>query len=146
MNREKRILVVDDDDSIRALLFTILSRHGHNVDTARNGAEALEKLSSCHYAVMLLDLMMPTMSGWEVIDHLERVPADRVPIVIVLTAGNEPRNLNPAIIAGTVRKPFEINMLTDTVTACLAAIGERDQPEKCPPPQSDTPETTEKVN
>jgi two-component system response regulator ResD len=147
MKREKRILVVDDDDSIRALLFTILRRRGHAVDTARNGAEALERIARCHYAVMLLDLMMPTMSGWEVIRHLESAPADRVPIVIVLTAGNEPRNLNPKIISGTVRKPFEINLLTDTITACLDSIQEREQADECPPAVSETgSESFEKVN
>ena len=147
MKQEKRILVVDDDDSIRALLFTILRRRGHAVDTARNGAEALERLRNCRYAVMLLDLMMPKMSGWDVIHYLEhQAPADGIPIVIVLTAGNEPHNLNPKIISGTVRKPFEINSLTETVTACLAAIVDREQQESCPPANSDAAETTEKVN
>ena len=146
MKREKRILVVDDDDSIRALLFTILRRRGHAVDTARNGAEAIERIASCRYSVMLLDLMMPTMSGWEVLQHLERQPPENIPIVIVLTAGSEPRNLNPKIISGTVRKPFEINMLTETVTSCLAAMEDREQPENCPPAHSDAPETAEKGN
>lgn len=147
MKREKRILVVDDDDSIRTLLFTILRRHGHTVDTARSGTEAVERLASCHYAIMLLDLMMPGMTGWEVVRHLERIPAERLPIVIVLTAGNDPRNLNPRIVSGTVRKPFELDLLTETVTACLATIEEREQHGECPPPHSDVPpETANKVN
>ena len=146
MLKEKRILVVDDDDAIRTLLFTILRRRNLAVDTARNGAEALDLLARCHYAVMLLDLMMPTMSGWEVLRHLERNPPPAMPIVIVLTAGNEPRDLNPNIIAASVRKPFDIEVLTETITACLAAIADREQLERCPPAQSVTPETTEKVN
>jgi len=67
---EKRILVVDDDEAIRMLLLTILRRRGMVMDTARNGAEALEKLGQCRYAVMLLDLMMPVMSGWAVLEQL----------------------------------------------------------------------------
>lgn len=146
MRQEKRILVVDDDDSIRALLVTILRRRGHAVDSARNGAEALERLAHCRYAVMLLDLMMPTMSGWEVLGHLERQPPALRPIVIVLTAGNEPRNLNPRIVAGTVRKPFDIEMLTETVAACLTALEEHEQSEKSRPAQGAASETAEKVN
>lgn len=146
MHKEKRILVVDDDAAIRTLLFTILRRRGLVVDTARDGADALERLANCHYSVMLLDLMMPTMSGWEVLQQLERHPPPIMPIVIVLTAGNEPHNLNPSIIAASVRKPFDIEVLTETIMVSLAAIAEQEQREHCPPAQSVTPETTEKVN
>jgi two-component system response regulator ResD len=124
---EKRILVVDDDDAIRALLMTILRRRGFSVDDARNGAEAVERLERGHYAVMLLDLMMPVMNGWEVLQHLERREPARRPIAIVLTAGNEPRDLKPELVAGTVRKPFDVELLVDSVVACIAALEARDK-------------------
>lgn len=135
---EKRILVVDDDDAIRALLFTVLRRRGFVVDTARNGVEALERLQHCCYAVMLLDLMMPRLSGWEVLAQLDReYVAGRTPLVIVLTAGHEPRDLNPHIVAGTVRKPFDIELLLDTIGACAATATARDQVADCPPAESE---------
>jgi CheY-like chemotaxis protein len=134
---EKRILVVDDDDAIRALLLTVLRRRGLKVDTARNGLEATERCARCRYAVMLLDLMMPRMSGYEVLERLENMPPDRRPFVIVLTAGNEPRSLNPAIVAGTVRKPFDIEMLLDTVLACMNTLLAAEQAEDCPPAESE---------
>src|SRR5205809_191087 len=71
---EKRILVVDDDDAIRALLITVLHRRGFKVDVARTGVEAMEQAARCRYAVMLLDLMMPRMSGYEVLDELQKTP------------------------------------------------------------------------
>ncbi|MDQ6799832.1 MAG: response regulator, partial [Acidobacteriota bacterium] len=79
---EKRILVVDDDDAIRTLLLTILRRRGMVVDTAKNGAEALRKLGQCAYAVMLLDLMMPITSGWQVLEKLATFAPARRPLVI----------------------------------------------------------------
>jgi two-component system response regulator ResD len=137
MSREKRVLVVDDDDAIRALLFTVLRRRGFVVDTARHGAEAMERCARCSYAVVLLDLMMPKMSGYEVLEALEKENAATRPLIIVLTAGNEPRNLNPEFVAGTVRKPFDIEMLVDTLTACMSAVVDRDQHTDCPPSDSE---------
>jgi DNA-binding response OmpR family regulator len=135
---EKRILVVDDDDAIRALLFTVLRRRGMKVDMARNGADALERCLHCHYSVILLDLMMPKVSGYEVLAHLEHEWRGERPIVLVLTAGTEPRNLNPAYVAGTIRKPFDIELLLDTLNGCLSSVVPRMQPEGCPPAESET--------
>ena len=134
---EKRILVVDDDDAIRALLLTILRRRGMKIDTARTGLEAVQRITTCRYSLILLDLMMPHMTGYEVLDRLEEMPQEQRPFVLVLTAGGEPRSLNPAIVAGTVRKPFDIEMLIDSVVACLAMLTTRGQEEECPPAQSD---------
>lgn len=136
MAREKRVLVVDDDNAIRMLLFTVLRRRGYTVDVARNGAEAMQRCTQCAYAVVLLDLMMPKMSGYEVLEALEQENAATRPLIIVLTAGNEPRNLNPSLVAGTVRKPFDIEMLVDTLSACMTTVHEREQRPDCPP--SDT--------
>jgi DNA-binding response OmpR family regulator len=133
---DKRVLIVDDDDAIRALLFTILRRRGFAVDAARNGIEALARLRNCVYSVMLLDLMMPVKSGWDVLDELKKLPADARPVVIVLTAGNEPRDLDPNLVAGSIRKPFDVDMLMATVTACMNALHERAQLPDCPPPDT----------
>ena len=135
---EKRILIVDDDETIRALLFTILRRRGFKVDSARNGVEALARLRKCVYSVMLLDLMMPLKSGLEVIDELKNVPAEARPVILVLTAGNEPRDLDPALVAGSIRKPFEIDLLVDTVQACINALPARPQLPDCPQSESTT--------
>jgi len=134
---EKRVLVVDDDDAIRTLLFTMLRRRGLVVDTAKNGAEALQKLGQCAYAVMLLDLMMPVASGWEVLEKLATLEASRRPIVIVLTAGSEAHDLSPELVIGSIRKPFDVELLSDMVTGCIAAVSQRQQLSDCPPAESD---------
>ena len=73
MTKEKRILVVEDDDAIRALLFTVLRRRGFKVDTAPNRAHGLERFNHCGYSLVLLDLMMPVMSGYEFLERLEKM-------------------------------------------------------------------------
>ncbi len=146
--REKRILVVDDDDAIRMLLLTILRRRGLVVDSARHGGEAVELFDRCAYSVVLLDLMMPQLNGWEVLAHLEQLPEESRPLVIVLTAGNEPRDLNPKLVAGTVRKPFDVELLLDTITACMGTLPDKDQLDNCPPANDEKrpSEPGEKVN
>jgi DNA-binding response OmpR family regulator len=133
---ERRILIVDDDDAIRGLLCTILSRRGFAVDTARNGIEALARLRSCRYAAMLLDLMMPMKSGYDVLDELKATdPASR-PIVFVLTAGAPTRDLDPDVVAGSIRKPFDVEVLLDMVTACASVRTARPQLPDCPQAES----------
>ena len=134
---DRRVLVVDDDDAIRALLLTILRRRGIKVDSARDGMEAVDHFARCRYAVTLLDLMMPRMNGYELLDEIAKMPREQRPIVIVLTAGIEPRDLPSEIVSGTVRKPFDIEMLVDTIAACIHAAAAVDQRDECPPAESD---------
>jgi DNA-binding response OmpR family regulator len=119
MRSEKRVLIVDDDDAIRALLSTVLRRRGLHVDGARNGVEAIARLGESRYSLILLDLMMPIMSGFQVLEHLADESASVRPMVIVLTAGLEARSLDTTFVVGTVHKPFDIEMLVDTVMGCL---------------------------
>lgn len=136
---EKRVLIVDDDDAIRALLGVVLRRRAFAVDLARNGTEALERMAKCRYSVILLDLMMPHLSGYDVLEKLKAAPRGSAPPVVVLTAGAEARDLDPEVVAATMQKPFDIEALVETIGACLAAVEARQQLEGCPPPESDRP-------
>ncbi len=129
MAMEKRILVVEDDEPIRVLLSTILRRRGFRVDTAPHGLAALGRMKECLYALVLLDLMMPVMSGYELLDELEKFVPDERPVVLVITAGTPPADLKPGIVAGTIRKPFDLALLIDSVSACLSMVEEIEQRE-----------------
>lgn len=131
MRLEKRILIVDDDDAIRALLMTVLRRRGFRLDTARNGFDAMERLTACRYALVILDLMMPRMNGYEVLEHLSGMAANARPYVLVLTAGLEQRKFDTSLVIGTLQKPFDIELLVDTVAGCLGAHEGCAQPDTC---------------
>lgn len=135
MRLEKRILIVDDDDPIRALLMTVLRRRGFHADCARNGVEAVELLAACRYSLVVLDLMMPRMNGYEVLDHIGMMPTATRPFVLVLTAGLGLRSFDSSFVVGTIQKPFDIELLVDTVAGCLIAAAEQPQLESC----EDTP-------
>ena len=131
MRLEKRILIVDDDDPIRALLMTVLRRRSFRVDSARNGIDALGRLAACRYSLVVLDLMMPRMNGYEVLEHISRMPSTTRPLVLVLTAGLEQRRFDTSFVIGTMQKPFDIELLIDTVSGCLDATERREQLESC---------------
>lgn len=140
--REKRILVVEDDDAIRALLFTVLRRRGFKIDTASNGAAALERVTHCNYSLILLDLMMPVMSGYEFLAEIDRRKLPHRPLIIVLTAGGAPpKDLSSDFVAGTIRKPFDIELLIDTVIACLSTQEGTTQGDSCPAADSENSES-----
>ena len=136
MRLEKRILIVDDDDTIRALVVTVLRRRGYRLDTARNGVEALERLASCRYCLVILDLMMPRMSGYDVLETLGSQPEATRPLVLVLTAGLERRPFDQSFVLGTIHKPFDIELLVDTVAGCLSVAQAREQLDSCPEPSA----------
>ena len=86
----KRILVIDDDQSILSLFTLILQRKGHMADTAKTGFEALERISRKLYNIALIDVVLPDMSG---LDLLDNIPSETRKIVItgVLTEDSRVR-------------------------------------------------------
>ena len=99
------------------------------MDAARHGVEALEQLGARGYALVVLDLMMPRMSGYEVLDHLSQRTASARPRVLVLTAGLQARMYSADLVIGTVHKPFDIELLLDIVSGFLSATDEPSEPQ-----------------
>ena len=125
MGFDSRVLVVDDEPAIRALVAKIVERAGHPVDTARDGAEAIAKLEETQYAVIVLDLMMPNIDGYGLIEHLKGRDGVK-PAVIVVSAGDSGalRRLDGAMVHSILRKPFDIDVLGDLITAAVRASEE----------------------
>jgi DNA-binding response OmpR family regulator len=121
LKQSKKILVVDDDDAIRNMVERVLRREHFDVESARDGFEAIEKLARNDYGTVLLDLMMPRVDGLGVLRFLEtEKPAPLQPRVIVMTA-----NLQTASETATAQpvfrilpKPFDIRELVTHVREC----------------------------
>ena len=84
MTMSGRILVVDDEEIMRDVLSALLSSESYAVDLAENGAQALERIQEKEYGVMLLDLMMPDVDGFQVLEKLRK--SENGPVAIILTA------------------------------------------------------------
>ena len=85
----QRVLVVDDDAGIRKMVRMVLESEGYLVTTASNGAEALREIERDRPSVMILDMQMPVLDGWEVAVRL-RERGGWVPTVVMTVAGNAP--------------------------------------------------------
>ena len=125
MGPQARVLVVDDEPAIRALVAKIVERAGLPVESARDGAEAIEKLESTDYAVVVLDLMMPNVDGYELVQHIKS-RGGRHPAIIVISAGDTAslRRLDATMVHSILRKPFDIDVLGDLITAAARSMEE----------------------
>jgi CheY-like chemotaxis protein len=113
----RKILVVDDDDSIRLMVERVLRRENYEVESARDGFEAIEKLGRNDYFAILLDLMMPRIDGFGVLDYLETHRPELGGAVIVMSA-NLPAASDAARerhIERVLPKPFDLSALLDEV-------------------------------
>lgn len=116
----KSILVVDDDDEIRDLLEFDLEQSGYTVDTAINGIDGLEKALSKRYDLILLDVMMPKMNGFDVCKNI-RKSKNAVPILL-LTAKGTINDKTQGFDCGAddyLIKPFDIQEVLLRVRALL---------------------------
>jgi CheY-like chemotaxis protein len=120
---ETKILVVDDERLNRTLMTVALSNTGYTVVCAEHGREALEKLHAQPYDALLLDLLMPEMDGFQVLEqmrhdeHLRHVP------VLVTSGVDDMESIIGCIEMGAidfVPKPFELSLLQTRVASALA--------------------------
>jgi two-component system response regulator MprA len=117
-----RILITDDDPAVRDLLATVVRRTGLQVTCATDGFEALQRIGSETVDLVLLDLMMPRMNGYDVVRELSTM-RDR-PAVVVLTANMraDDRDLDGNVVQCIMRKPFDLEMLVSVITALATQV------------------------
>jgi two-component system response regulator VicR len=122
----KKVLVVDDDDAIRNMVERVLRREHFDVESARDGFEAIEKLARNDYGTVLLDLMMPRVDGLGVLRFLETRQSDPVPRVIVMTANLQTaqETVDAQPVFRVLPKPFDIHQLVTHVKECISDPGD----------------------
>ena len=114
------VLLVEDDDGTRGLFETALSGAGYIVHTARTGAGALTRLRSESFDIVVLDLMLPGISGPEVLDAMRQGPATaQLPVIVVTGATINQRELGNLSVVTMLRKPVDPDDLVDAVYLAL---------------------------
>lgn len=109
------ILVVDDDESHRTLLCDFLEQSGYRTRQARDGREALDMLDEDMPEAVLLDLRMPVMSGWGLLEALKKMPRARnLPIIIISAYGFE-WEAELVGASGYISKPVDLDKVRETV-------------------------------
>ena len=114
-----RALVVEDDPAIRRLVEKLLRRQHIEIDTAGDGRTAVEKLQANEYSVLILDLMVPELNGFDVIDHIKR-EGKHLPVVVVSAVSQQAlTKLDLDVVKVVISKPFDVDEFTKAVlTLC----------------------------
>jgi DNA-binding response OmpR family regulator len=121
---DSRVLVIDDDDDIRQLVVTLLQRAGVTVRDAPNGREGLREFHSWRPDLVVLDVSMPELDGWNVLDRIRDMSA--VPVLMLTARGDELERVR-GLQAGAddyVVKPFGKQELVARVQALLRRAGQ----------------------
>lgn len=117
-----RILVCDDDPDVREVVGTMLEQRGYTVIAAASGREAFERAVSERPSAIVLDILMPGMSGWDTARALARAPeTHEIPVVILSALSAGMTASAPVAVAGWLEKPPEDNALFEALEQALAA-------------------------
>lgn len=122
MSEQKTILLVDDDRELAEGLQTLLERQGFRVLRASDGQQAKNSIYNQHPDLVILDMMMPRMGGYPVLEHFKGKPD--VPPMIMITANEGSRHKAYAEYLGVVdyiRKPFAMERLLEAVNKALSS-------------------------
>ena len=133
--QNKLIMIVDDDDDCRAVVQTILNNSGFHVEAFSNGADFLERLNTAEPAMVVLDIMMPEMSGYDVAVHMRQKPGTQNIPIMMLSAKSEHEDLltgyNDYGVEYYVTKPFTTRQLLSGINIILGVV-EEDKKEQMP--------------
>ncbi|MGI4864281.1 MAG: response regulator transcription factor [Janthinobacterium lividum] len=116
------ILIVDDEPNIVMSLEFLMRKNGYQVGIARNGTEALAAIDQTPYDLVLLDVMMPDVDGYQVCRHIRESPARAATKVIFLSAKSQSADVQQGYAAGAdlyIPKPFSTRQLMDKVRELL---------------------------
>jgi DNA-binding response OmpR family regulator len=139
MANAKTILVVDDDMELSDGLRSVLERQGYRVFQARDGQQGKQMVYQHHPDLVILDMMMPRMGGYPVLEHFKG--KSDAPAIIMITANEGSRHKAYAEYLGVVdyiRKPFAMERLLESVQRGLTAAAERKES------SADAPQTEDK--
>ena len=110
-------LIVEDDPAIRKLVEKLLVRRGIDIDTAHDGRQAIDKIRTGNYSVLILDLMIPEVNGFEVIDFVKKNNV-KVPIAVVSAVSHQAlTKLDLDVVKLVISKPFDVDEFTKAIVA-----------------------------
>jgi DNA-binding response OmpR family regulator len=114
-----RALIVEDDPAIRRLVEKLLARRNVDIDSATDGRTALDKLRANRYSVLVLDLMVPEVNGFEIIDYIKRERLG-VPVAVVSAVSHQAlTQLDLDVVRVVISKPFDVDEFTKAIlTLC----------------------------
>lgn len=125
--KPRRALICEDDPAIRALVRTVVTREGFEAELAVDGREGMEMIRRACYDVILLDLMMPGVDGYGVIEFIKSEQPSTIRKIVIMTASTDAiRSAFPEPVCTLLAKPFDLTTLTAALRRCVIACDEAD--------------------
>jgi DNA-binding response OmpR family regulator len=124
--REKTsLLIVDDDAPIRKLLERVALRAGFEVGLAKDGIEALEMLEQRPYSIAIIDLMMPRLSGYDLVQKISTMNPRPVILVATAMANSDVSKIDDTLVRRVIRKPFDVQAVAEALIETARHIAEK---------------------
>ena len=134
---ETRVLIIEDNDALRAMLFTILRHQPLGVDTAIGAEDALEKTRLCDYALILIDMNLPDDESVSFLTRFREERPGGTSFILAVRDPNLEVAIDAAFVSAILNKPLEIDTLAHAVRECALVVPPPDEPLNCPPAESD---------
>jgi len=135
--KESRVLIVENDQALRVMLFTILRHQPLGVDTASTATEALDKVKTCDYAVILVDMDLPDDQSQLFLKEFQNERPEATSFIIAVRDPAKETVIDPRLANAVLNKPLEIDTLAEVVRECANVIPPPVDPLPCPPAESD---------
>lgn len=137
MANDARVLIIEDNDALRVMLFTVLRHQPLQVDTAADVDAAMEKVTTCDYALILIDMNLPNDTANL---FLRRFQVERAGIQTFIIGVKDPvteQTPEAGIVSALLNKPLEIDTLAEVVRECALVVPPPDDPLPCAPAESE---------
>jgi DNA-binding response OmpR family regulator len=134
---EPRVLVIESNDALRAMLFTILRHQPVEVDTAVTVEDAWGKVTTCDYALIVIDMDLPEKTGQAFLSRFREERAEATTFILAVRDPGDDAYLDPAVVSAVLSKPLEIDTLAELVRECSLVVPAPENPLPCPPAESD---------
>ena len=137
MANEPRVLIIEDQDALRVMFFTVLRHQPLAVDTATSADDAVAKVKSCDYALILLDMNLAAGGAESFLRRVREFRPEATTFIIAVRDPNRDVFIDAESVSAILNKPVEIDTLADVVRECAIVVPEPEDPLKCPPADSD---------
>jgi CheY-like chemotaxis protein len=147
MSTLPRVLIVEDDAAIRNMLVAALGREPLTIDSASDGVEGLEKLAAGPYEVIIVDLMMPRMDGFTLLDALPKIVLPVSPLIFVMTAYDDAAllKLDPRLVHGTIKNPFDVAPIVEMIRDAAEQLHAHTQTNAATEPPAPSPDIAHNI-
>lgn len=145
-DEQPRVLIIEDNDVLRVMLFTILRHQPLAVDTARSYLEAIEKVTTCDYALILIDMDLPDSESDLFLRDFNQKRPEATSFIIAVRSPKSDNYIDARFAVAVLNKPLEIDTLAEIVRECAFIVPPPPDPLPCPSSESEKHERIDRAS